>query len=39
VSIVYASVIALSACAIVWDIWAGESSADDLDVEETTDER
>ena len=38
-SIVYASVIALSACAIVWDIWAGESSADELDMEENTDER
>ena len=38
-SVVYAAIIAVSACAIVWEIWEGESSADDLDVEETTDER
>ena len=34
-----AAVLAAFACAIVWDLWAGESSADDLDMEETTDER
>lgn len=37
--LLYAAIIAVSACAIVWEIWEGESSADDLDLEETTDER
>lgn len=37
--VVYAAIIAVSACAIFWEIWEGESSADDLDMEETTDER
>lgn len=37
--VLYAAIIAVSACVIVWEIWTGESSADDLDVEEATDER
>ena len=38
-SVLFAAVFAAFACAIVWDLWVGESSADDLDMEETTDER